>query len=370
MNFQFKGSPEPTIGVEVEIQIVDLKSRHLVSRIYDILEHVPKSMTERIKPEFIQSTLEINTVVCHTLEEVYESIMESLQVVSGIVEKLGLGLLCAGTHPVSSWKEQKVTPDKRYKWLLQEFQLLGRRLSICGFHVHVGISDGDKATGILNILRGYLPHLLALSTSSPFWCGYNTGMYSSRIKIFEVLPTAGLPPRLKNWMEYERLVDTLIATRTIETTREIWWEARPHPRFGTMEVRVCDCPSTVEDMIIITALIHALVVWLSDLYDSGKLPDIPLRQLVEENKWKAARHGLEGYFIDYYSSKTVSIRQAVSNLVEGLRDTANSLGTLPHLEKVEGILQRGTSAHRQLRIFNQRGNLNDVLEDLVGALKP
>jgi carboxylate-amine ligase len=369
MAVQFNGSKGPTIGVEVEMQIVELQTRLLTSRIFDILDRVPPSLKERVKPEFIQSTLEVNTEICHTVEQVRENLSELFALTTKIAGELGLGLLCASTHPISSWKEQLVTPDPRYHRLQEEFQILGQRLNICGFHVHIGISDGDKAAAILNILRGYLPHLLALSTSSPFWCGYNTGMYSSRIKIFEVLPTAGLPPRIKNWREFEQLVEILTSTRTIETTREIWWEARPHPLFGTVEVRVCDSPSTIEDMILLTALVQALVVWLCKLYENGTLPEVPLRQLVEENRWQAARHGLDGYFIDYDTHKTIGIPDAVSKLLDRLRDTAAELGTLSYLEEVPQILLRGTSAHRQLRIFQETNRLEAVVEDLMEQLK-
>ncbi len=370
MALPFNGSEGPTIGVEVEMQIVDRKTRHLASRIFDILERVPPSLHERIKPEFTQSTLEVNTRICHNPKEVEDNLRELFALTHKIAEEQGLGLLCASTHPSSSWKNQIVTPDPRYQRLQKEFQILGRRLNICGFHVHIGISDGDKTTATLNILRGYLPHLLALSTSSPFWCGYNTGLYSSRINIFEVLPTAGLPPRIKNWVEFEKLVEILISTRTIESTREIWWEARPHPTFGTVEVRVCDSPSTVEDMLILTALIQTLVVWLCRLYDRKELPGIPLRQLVEENRWQAARHGLDGYFIDYTTHRTIPIRRAVKNLLTRLNDTAGTLGTLPYLEQVDRIFSQGTSAHHQLRVFEKTGSLLAVVDDLMEKMKP
>lgn len=370
MTLPFHSSHEPTIGVEVEMQIVDLKTRHLASRITEILDRVPKSLQERIKPEFMQSTLEVNTEICHNLQQVEANLREFIALTRKIADKLGLGLLSASTHPISSWKDQRVTPDPRYQRLQDEFQILGRRLNICGFHVHIGITDGDKATAILNILRGYLPHLLALSTSSPFWCGYNTGLYSSRINIFEVLPTAGLPPRIKNWAEFEKLVEILISTRTIETTREIWWEARPHPTFGTIEVRVCDSPSTVENMLVLTALIQALVVRLCNLYERKELPEIPLRQLVEENRWQAARHGINGYFIDYTTHRTLPIRRAVQNLLTRLHDTADTLGTLPYLEQIDRIFSQGTSAHYQLRVFEKTGSLPAVVDHLMEALKP
>ncbi len=369
MIVRFNGSEQPTIGVEVEMQLVDVKTGLLVSRISDLLSRVPASMHERIKPEFFQCTVEVNTDICETVDAVGRELKERFDFVRGLVGPLGMALLCAGTHPISSWRQQKITPDARYKRLLQEFQLLGRRLNIYGLHVHIGVTDGDKAAAILNVLRGYLPHLLALSTSSPFWSGYDTGMYSSRIKVFEVLPTAGLPPRVKDWAEFERLVKILIATRTIETTREIWWEARPHPKFGTVEIRVCDCPSTLEEMLVITALVQALVVHLSARYEKNTLPEIPLRQLVEENKWQAARHGLDGYFIDYRSNRTVGIREALRDLTDRLQDTARSLGTGSYLNKVETILQDGTSAHRQREIFRRSGNLNDVVHDLMESLK-
>ncbi len=370
MILRFKRSEQPTIGVEVEMQLVDLKTGLLVSRISDILSRIPATMHERIKPEFFQCTVEVNTDICRTVDEAGRELSERFDYIRRLAESLGMGLICAGTHPISSWKRQKITADARYKRLLQEFQLLGRRLNIYGFHVHIGVTDGDKATAILNILRGYLPHLLGLSTSSPFWSGYDTGMYSSRIKVFEVLPTAGLPPRVGNWAAFEKLVKILIATRTIETTREIWWEARPHPKFGTIEVRVCDCPSTLEDMLIITALVQALVVHLSRRYEKNTLPEIPLRQLVEENKWQAARHGLDGYFIDYQTNHTVGIREALQDLTNRLMDTAVSLGTGGYLDKVETMLQRGTSAHRQREIFRRSGNLNDVVHDLMEIWKP
>lgn len=370
MTMQFNRSKDPTIGVEVEMQIVDLKTLNLASKIHEFLDRISEPMRLRIKPEFLQSTLEINTEICHTVKQVGEDLSERLETVFGIADDLGLGLICSGTHPISSWKDQEVTADPRYLRLMDDFQILGRRLAICGFHVHIGVDSGNKAVSILNILRGYLPHLLAISTSSPFWAGYRSGMYSTRIKVFEVLPTAGLPPRMKNWDEFVALVDTLTATKTIESTREIWWEARPHPAFGTVETRVCDSPSTLEDMLIITALIQALVVQLCRLYETNELPDIPLRQLVEENKWQAARHGLEGRFIDYYSARTVSIRNAVRNLVEFLRDTARSLGTLSYIERVEDILVRGTSAHQQLQVYDKTGSLEEVIHHLMGKIKP
>ncbi len=369
MILKFKRSDQPTIGVEVEMQLVDRKTGRLVSRISEILSRIPETMRERIKPEFFQCTVEVNTDICRSVDEVGRELTERFDYVNHLADSLGMGLICAGTHPISSWREQKITEDPRYQRLLQEFQLLGRRLNIYGFHVHIGVTDGDKATAILNILRGYLPHLLALSTSSPFWSGYDTGMYSSRIKVFEVLPTAGLPPRVENWAAFEKLVKILIATRTIESTREIWWEARPHPRFGTVEIRVCDCPSTLEDMLIITALVQALVVHLSSRYEKDTLPEIPLRQLVEENKWQAARHGLDGYFIDYQTNHTVGIREALRDLADRLQDTARSLGTGPYLNQVQTILQRGTSAHRQRDIHRRSGNLNDVVHDLMESLK-
>ncbi|NOY52001.1 MAG: YbdK family carboxylate-amine ligase [Deltaproteobacteria bacterium] len=369
MTLPFKRSDEPTIGAEVEMQIVDLKTRHQASRVMEILDRVPKSLKERIKPEFLQSTLEVNTEICHDPAQVEANLREFFALTHRIAGKLGLGLLCASTHPISSWKEQIVTPDPRYLRLQEEFQFLGRRLNICGFHVHIGITDGDKAAAILNILRGYLPHLLALSTSSPFWSGYNTGLYSSRINIFQVLPTAGLPPRIKNWREFEKLVEILISTRTIETPREIWWEARPHPLFGTIEVRVCDSPSTIQDMLVLTACIQALVVRLCNLYDKKELPEIPLRQLVEENRWQAARHGFEGYFIDYTTHKTIPIHRAVKNLLQRLRRTAERLGTLSYLEQVDRIFSEGTSAHQQLRVFKRTGSLISVVDDLMEKLK-
>ena len=370
MTLEFRSSPDPTLGVEVEMQIVEEDTGALACRIYDILDKIPRTLHHRIKPEFLQSTLEINTEVCRDLPSVRRDLEERIALARSAARGMGLDLLCAGTHPVSSWKDQAVTDNPRYRRLLEEFRLWGRRLAICGLHVHVGVDDGDKAVAVLNVLRGYLPHLLALSTSSPFWAGYDTGMYSSRIKIFEILPTAGLPPRLKNWREFGALVKVLMDTRTIESTREIWWEARPHPAFGTLEVRVCDSPSTLDEMLTLTALIQALVVTLCRARDEGMLPEVPLRQLVEENKWQAARHGLDGYFIDYASARTVPIRRAVRDLVTRVRPAAVSLGSDAYLDGVETILERGTSAHRQRALYRRTGDLGAVVRDLRERLVP
>ena len=238
MKITFNGSPGPTLGVELELQIIDPETKNLVSGAGEIIE---RSRDEQhVKPELIQSTIELNTDICQNVADVRRELSERIARLLAVCDDLGYEVACAGTHPFAAWSQQQVTPKDRYQMLMDRCQWPARRLMIFGLHVHVGVENGEKAIAVFDSLSTYLPHLLALSASSPFFDSHDTGLASCRAKIFESLPTAGLPYRLLNWAEFQRLMITLVNSKTIETIREIWWDVRPHPDFGTVEIRMCD----------------------------------------------------------------------------------------------------------------------------------
>ena len=252
----FTRNESPTIGVEIELQLVDAKTFDLRSSIEQVLERLPEEARAVVKPELMQSYLEINSGVCRTVREVREDLRQKVVTVEKVTDELGLKLFWAGTHPFSSWREQKVTVDDRYYRLVDLMQDVARRLVTFGLHVHVGVDTGDKAIMICDRMMRYLPLLLSLSSNSPFWEGRCTGLHSNRSKIMEGLPTAGLPQQMRNWSEYVWLINHLVETGFINTIREIWWDIRPHHQFGTVEIRVCDMPANLDQVMAITALVQ------------------------------------------------------------------------------------------------------------------
>ena len=267
MKINFNSSPTPTVGVELELQILDPETMNLIAGAPRILAHVGDD--DHVKPELIESTIEFNTDVCPNVAAVRIELIERVNDLLRTCDRLGYEIASVGTHPFAKWAEQVITPKERYQELVNRCQWPARRLMIFGLHVHVGVSSGEKAIAVFNSLTTYLPHLLALSSSSPFFDGCDTGLASSRVMIFESLPTAGLPYRFINWAEFQRLITTLVNARAIWSIREIWWDIRPHPGFGTVEVRICDGLPTLDETVAMTALIQALVVWLCGQYDEG-----------------------------------------------------------------------------------------------------
>ena len=286
MKITFNGSPNPTLGVELELQILDPETMNLVGGAPRILA---ASNDEHVKPELIESTIELNTNICPNVAAVRLELGERIRALLAVCDELGYTVACAGTHPFSKWAEQRITPEDRYRRLVDRCQWPVRRLMIFGLHVHVGMPSGEKAIALFNSMTTYLPHLLALSASSPFFTSADTGLASCRVKIFESLPTAGLPYRFLNWAEFQRLMITLVNANAIESVRDIWWDVRPHPQFGTVEVRICDGLPTLDEVIAMTALIQTLVVWLGEQYDEGTYLPLHRHWIVRENKWRAAR---------------------------------------------------------------------------------
>jgi carboxylate-amine ligase len=286
-----------------------------------------------------------------------------------VADELGLGLACAGTHPFSDWATQDIAPNERYHRLVEEMQWTARRMAIFGIHTHVGVRSAEKAIAIANALTAYIPHFLALSASSPWFEGRDTGLASSRCKVFEGLPTAGLPQMLGGWHEFSELMTTLLSARAISSIREIWWDIRPHPNFGTVELRICDGLPTMTEIACVAALAQCLVEWMDSLLDRGYTLPCPKAWIVGQNKWRAARHGVDGELIVDESGTLRPLRDAISDLVDELTPVARRLGCEPELGYARRILEHGPSYRRQRRWVDSGGTLVDVVDGLMAELR-
>ena len=363
MRIAFRGSPRPTVGVELELQLLDPETMNLVAGAPAILQRTAD--VSHVKAELIESTIELNTDVCEDIAAVRRDLTERIGQLLAVTDELGYQVACVGTHPFSKWVEQRITDSERYRRLVDQCQWPARRLMIFGVHVHVGIESGEKAIAISNGLTTYLPHLLALSASSPFFNDADTGLASCRSKIFESLPTAGLPYRLLNWAEFQRLMITLVSAKAIESIREIWWDVRPHPGFGTIEVRICDGLPTLDEVIAVTALIQALVVWLGDQYDEGMYLPLHRHWIVRENKWRAARWSTEAEIIVDEDGNLERLDESLARLVEAVTPVAIRLGSDAELQGVGRMLRKDLSYRRQRRIYEETGDYTAVMKALV-----
>jgi carboxylate-amine ligase len=357
----FKSNNEPSIGIELELGLVDDKTMALSSSIQELLTHVPPQFEGRIKPELMQSYVEINTEVCHTVDQAAGDLLEKLLCLEQIADRLGLRLYWSGTHPFSLWSDQKVTPNERYYGLVELLQDMARQLVCFGMHVHVGVDSGDKAVMICDRMMRHLPMLLALSCNSPWWENRVSGLQSHRAKIMENLPTAGLPPLMRNWSEYVWLVTHLVNTGFMNTIREIWWDVRPHHNFGTVEVRMCDMPGNLQDSLAIAALIQCLVKALSDEIDHGAYQHDCHPMMVRQNKWRASRYGLEAELIDPFTCEPHPVRDIVRDLVAKLRPVAAELGCSSHLDQVLQLAGGPSWADRQLDVLKQTGSAAEAV---------
>lgn len=363
----FHGSPNPTLGVELELQVIDPESWNLASRSIQIFERLDD--LSRIKQELTQSTVEVITGVCTTVAETRADLTESLEQLYAIGDELGHTYVGAGTHPYAQWREQSIYPNDRYQDLVRRIQWPARRLLIYGLHVHVGVKSGEKAIALVNALTRYIPHLLSLSASSPFIDHEDTGLASARTKIFEGMPTAGLPFRLANYSQFQSFMNSLLNADAIESIREIWWDIRPHPGFGTIEVRVCDCPSTLRETAALTALIQCMVVWLDRCYDEGRMPELLSPWIVRENKWRAARYGLDANVIVDNDGRQAPVASDMRELVGQFEPLSRELGCATELSDVIRILDGGASYQRQRRQLNAGSTFEQVVEELSTALR-
>ncbi|MFN2511316.1 MAG: carboxylate-amine ligase [Pyrinomonadaceae bacterium] len=355
-----------TLGIEEEFQIVDPRTRELRSHVVEILAEGVTLLGEQIKPEMIQSMVEVGTGICRNIEEARADITNLRSVISSLARKNGLVIIAASTHPISRWQDQKIFEDERYELLVQELQTVARSLLIFGLHVHVGVPDRDRQIHILNAARYFLPHVLALTTSSPFWMAHNTGLKSYRSEIFKQFPRTDIPDHFDSYSSFQRYIDLLIRTGCIDNGKKIWWDVRPHPFFPTLEFRVCDIPTRVDDTIAIAALFQAIVAKLNMLIEKNLGFRLYRRLLIQENKWRAVRYGLDGMMIDFGKQKEVPTRDLIHELLDFVDDVVDPLGSRKEIEHIHTIMQRGTSADEQLEVYhNSNNDLNAVVDRLV-----
>lgn len=367
--YLFTRNDRPTLGVEIELQLVDADTMALKSAAGEVLKDVPERLSNSVKPEIMQSYLEINTDICENVDQVKRDLGAKLEVVEAVAKGRGVRLFWAATHPFSPWWDQEITPTERYRNLVELLQESARRLVTFGLHVHVGLDSGDKAIMVCDRIMRHLPTLLALSANSPFWNGRATGVRSQRIKVMEGLPTAGLPPLMRNWSEYVWLMNHLVETGFVRTIREIWWDVRPHHNFGTVEVRICDLPQDLPSVLALTALVQCLVHRISEEVDHGTYRFDSHPMLVQQNKWRACRYGLDASLVDLDTREPRPARQVVRDLVSRLRDNAEALGCLPYLKTILEMVEQPTGADRQLAVFEQTGDLAEVVRrSLEGRL--
>ncbi|WP_261566589.1 glutamate--cysteine ligase [Frankia gtarii] len=370
MQIPFSSSMSSSLGIEWELQLVDQQSRELRGEATAILDELRAKIGERdaakAKHELFESTVEVITGVCGTVGQATADLAGTVSVLRDLAERRGIGLMCSGTHPISDYAGQRITDDNRYSRLVGQMQWLARRLLIFGVHVHVGVRSPDKAMPIVNALMAHIPHFLALSASSPFWLGGDTGLASSRSQVFASLPTAGLPYPLEDWPHFESFMETLITSGTIETIREVWWDIRPHPNFGTVELRICDGLPTLMEVGAVAALAQCLVDRMNTQIDRGYRLPTPQRWLVQENKWRAARYGLDAQILIDGRGEVRSVRDDLVDLVEDLLPVAHRLGCAEQLNDVLVILATGASYTRQRAAARQAdGDLTRVVDTLL-----
>jgi carboxylate-amine ligase len=366
----FVSSTRSSLGVEWELQLVSPVTRELTSGASEILGALGAlspggSEHPKAKHELLESCIEVITGVCSTVSEATADLAGTIAELQPHVQAQGLAMMCAGTHPTTDWATQTISPSPRYAKLVEDMQWLARQLQIFGVHVHVGVRSPDKVIPIVNALSAYIPHFLALSASSPYWIGHDTGLASSRSKVFESLPTAGLPYQLGGWSEFESYMETLICTKTIGSIKEVWWDIRPHPTYGTVELRICDGLPSLYEVGMVAALSQCLVDVLDREIDKGYTLPMPKGWVVRENKWRAARYGLEAHIIRD-DETTVPVREALLEMAHDLKPAGERLGCAEELARVAEVVSRGSSYLRQREVAAASGgDLHAVVDSLL-----
>ncbi len=357
--------PQLTIGIEEEYQLIDPGSRELKAYHPEFLEQGELVLDQQIKPELMRCQIEVGSQVCRSVQEARGEVARLRRSVGELAASHGLAIAAASTHPFSSWKTQEITGRERYTKHLEALADVARRMLIFGMHVHVGIDDRELLIDVMDQARYFLPHILALSTSSPFWHGRETGLKSYRSIVFESLPRTGLPPDFQSWAEYQRFIDILLATGSIDEPTKIWWDMRPHPTFPTLEFRIPDICTRIDETVCIAALLQAIVAKLIRLRQRNQSWRRYRHHLVDENKWRAVRYGAEGEMIDFGRGSAVPLSVLVEELLELLDDVVDELGSRAEVEYARTILAGGTSADRQLRAFREADSLEAVVDSVV-----
>jgi len=358
--------PSFTIGIEEEYQTIDPVTRDLRSHIdVEIIAKGKAILKESVKPEMHQSVIEVGTCVCKDIEQAREELIGLRRDMIRLAYSSGLRLAAGGTHPFADWRNQEIYPDQRYLDIVEDMKIVARANLIFGLHVHVGIEDRETAIHLMNAARYFLPHILALSTNSPFWLGMDTGLKSYRCKVFDKFPRTNIPDYFPSWGEYESFVNLLIQTRCIDNAKKIWWDIRPHPNFQTLEFRICDIPMRVEETLAIAALIQATVAKLYKLHAANQGFRLYRRALIMENKWRAVRYGLDGKLIDFGKRTEVPVRDLIYEYLHLVDDVVDELRSRREINYIHKILEMGTGADRQLRVFRETGDLSKVVDFMI-----
>jgi len=362
--------PTFTLGIEEEYQTIDPETRELRSHVQtEILSKGKLRQGERVKPEMHQSVVEVGTPVCRDIKEARENVVELRREMIDLAREAGMLLAAGGTHPFSDWRSQEIYDDARYHTLVEDLQLVARANLIFGLHVHVGVEDRETTIQLMNAARYFLPHLLALSANSPFWLGMKTGLKSYRCKVFDKFPRTNIPDTFSSWADFDNYVNLLIKTNCIDNAKKIWWDLRPHPFFSTLEFRICDIPMRLDETLAIAALIQATVAKLHKLLMKNQTFRIYNRALIMENKWRASRYGIDGKLIDFGKQVEIDERDLIREYLEFVDDVVDELGSREEINYVHQMLEQGTGADRQLKVFAETGDLKKVVDFMVEETK-
>ena len=361
---EFKtNNTELTLGVELELQVLDADSLLLTPRAAEIIELCE---TDKVVPEFFQSTIEIISETCINAHEIREDLKGSIDKAYQKANQLHLKLASTGTHPLADYRERLVTPSKRYHDLIDRNQWLIRRMAVYGMHVHVGMKSGDACIRYNYFFMHFLPHILALSGSSPFWQGMYTGLSSCRPTTYEALPTAGMPYLVKDWAEFEKLYSFLLKSKAINSMKDLWWDLRPSPQHGTLELRFCDEPATLKEALAIVAFVHALAFWFRDHEEEWNHSHTPLKHWIfRENKWRAIRYGLHAQIVTTRNGKTTILYKDIQDWLKKVEPYSRQLKYGEYLQVVKQIIEKGNSSERQYKIFESNHDFMDVIRQNV-----
>jgi glutamate---cysteine ligase / carboxylate-amine ligase len=351
-----------TLGVEEEYMVIDPVTRELKSHQQKIVTEGQKMIKDKVKAEMHQAVVEVGTDICQNIDEAFEDVATLRRTISKIAGDLGLWVGASGTHPFSHWESQLITDHARYSEIVNELQEAARSNLIFGLHVHVGMENREMAIHIANSARYFLPHVYALSTNSPFWEGRKTGYKSFRTKVFDKFPRTGIPDYFESIEAYDNYVKLLVKTNCIDNAKKIWWDLRVHPFFNTVEFRICDIPMTVKETIVIAALFQGICAKLYKLHSQNLNYIMYSRALINENKWRAGRYGIDGSLIDFGKEAEVNTRALIYELLEFVDDVVDPLNSRHAIQHIHQMLDKGTGADRQLKIFEQTGQLTDVVD--------
>jgi glutamate---cysteine ligase / carboxylate-amine ligase len=354
-----------TLGIEEEFAIIDPETRELRSHIHEILEGGKIMLKEQIKPEMHQSVVELGTEICQSVVDARAHVIELRSRLAELAGRAGLKIASVGTHPFSHWHDQLITEGERYQEIVKDMQLVARANLIFGLHVHVGVVDRERAIHVMNQARYFLPHIYALSVNSPFWVGHNTGLKGYRLKVFERFPRTGIPDAFESLSEYEDYCKLLVKTGCVDNAKKIWWDIRLHPFFDTLEVRVCDAQSRVDDTLAIAALIQAVIAKLYKLLRQNITFRVYRRRLLDENRWRASRYGIDGKLIDFGKEAEVETRSLLNELLEFVSTEVEELGSKNEMAHVERIMREGTGADRQLAVWQHTHDMKIVVDQIV-----